>query len=423
MPEEFIIEGMTDDGAPVTVSEDLTVTKGDAPPAIDAPEQPAPAEEQPADGAEAVEDEPSAGEPAPAAADKPADEADPEKPADAEEKPAEGDEEKPADEEKPEEEKPEEEKPAEEEPAEPSEAEAFVEAVGGLEVVKAFQPFIEAVHDPDAPVSEKITALAQALPETQMKEMSNEFFWQSVEDERVRDILLNDDEALEVFAQKKFGVPFGFLQTLVEENKSAYDEDFIASYARETPAGDAAPAASDETTAPAAEAKQPAEKKEDPKPEELAFHPDFKSILDDLSEQVDEVVAAAGLDEAQLKEFAGRWPDLFMGDAAAAELFSKVRKLAEGGSGKLARNHFTTLAKHARRVAAANLPEKKPAAPPAAAEKAAKAKAVGKESPGATSAPDAVGQPAPFADGQLPDLNSPEFERLWKERMSGGQDE
>lgn len=380
------IIGLSGDGKSVNVDDDLNVTpsvpadEDDAiaqmRAAVGQEEPPKPADDKPADDKPA-DDKPADDKPAEKTGDTPADE-----PA-ADDKPADdkAEEDKPADEKKPDDEKDgdeltDEEKAAKEKAdaeaaaaaaAEPSEVEKLVDEVGGIDVVKAAQPVIEAATSADMPVSEKLERVEKLFGPEQYKELRNEQFWQAVEDDEIRDILTADAEVREVFAEKVLGVPFGYLEKLVNEDKDLLGEDglaeAIAEFKQQQP-----PAAAQEPA-------KPAEKKDEPKPEarkeeekkteettELSLA--FRSILDDLAADVDKVFTTAQLeiqdgDDEQTKtlkaeasnKFIEEWPRTAMADTAMAEAYKKIRGLADKGAVDQAKLLYPKFARAAQRVA------------------------------------------------------------------------
>jgi len=368
--------------APQDVMADMRAAVGEAAPAAPVDEKKEPVGEELPEIIEVAIDVPAAGdEPAePAADDKPADEK--VEPAadkkEAEDKPAE---EKP-EEEKPEEKPEEEEAKAEPEPVEPSESEKIVDELGGVEVLKAAQPFVESVYDPDLRVSERVSRLESFVPEAQMKEMRNEIFWQAAETPEIQELLTADAEAREVYAQKVFGVPFGYLEKIVTEHKGFFsDEDFaeaLSEYKAENP--EPVKAEKKETPAPKEEKKPVATAKEEPKPEAkkeeakkdepAELSPVFTSLLDNLSTDVDTVFATAQLDANDkddadtvrlkaeaAKQFEEKWPKAFMADEAAMKAYRSVKGLSDQGAEAQAKQAYTRLSKSAKRVAAELLQE------------------------------------------------------------------
>ncbi|MGI9065966.1 MAG: hypothetical protein ACR2HX_06130 [Pyrinomonadaceae bacterium] len=268
------------------------------------------------------------------------------------------------------EEKPEEVKAEEPEAeAEPSETDKLVEEMGGVDVLKAAQPFVDSVYDPDLPVSERVSRLEAFVPEAQMKEMRNEVFWQAAETPEIQDLLAADPAARETFAEKVFGVPFGYLEKIFNDDKAFLSEDefteAIAEFKEQQP--EAKPEAA-KAKAPAAKAEAKPEKKEQPKKpaeEEKNLTPAFTDILDNLSTDVDEIFSTAKLEPndkddaettrlktAAAKQFETEWPKAFMADEAAMKAYRAVKGLADQGAEKQARDKYPVLSKSARRVAA-----------------------------------------------------------------------
>jgi hypothetical protein len=332
-----------------------------------------------ADEAKPAEEKPAAE--APTGEDKPADDEAPEeksleKPA--EEKPAEK-----ADEPKDEEEaKPE----AEEEKAEvePSESDKLVEELGGVEVLKAAQPFVESVYDPELPVSERVSRLEAFVPEAQMTAMRNEIFWQAAETSEIQDMLkrdpdiqnliAGDPEAREAFAQKVFGVPFAFLEhAFTTDVKPFYEAEQIEEIAKERAKAAGEEGKTEEPVAktkPAVKAAPKAEKPTAPEKEESKSEPDvltpaFVEILDDLAKDVETIFSTAQLDivegddddtkrlktEADQK-FQSEWAKAFLADEAAMKAYRTVKGLADQGAETQARQKYSLLSKHGKRVAA-----------------------------------------------------------------------
>jgi hypothetical protein len=290
-------------------------------------------------------------------------------------------EEKP-DEQKTAEEKAPEEKPAEAKedeqektPVEPSEADKLVEELGGVDVLKAAQPLIEAIYNPELPVSERMTALENFVPEAQMQEMRNEVFWQAAETPEIQQMLTADPEAREIFAQTNFGVSYEFLaHAIATDVKPFYDDEQIAEITKELKAK--APADGEtKTEKPKADIPKPAEKpkaraakeaeKKDEPSDPNVLTPAFTSILGNLSTDVEEIVSLAQLEEAATddddtkrlkteaaKQFETEWSKAFLADEAAMKAYRAVKGLADSGAEAQAKQKYPVLAKHARRVAA-----------------------------------------------------------------------
>jgi hypothetical protein len=335
-------------------------------------DKPAPAEEKPLDALPAPQSDDNE-----TAEEKPSDDSEADKPKEPaeEEKPAEkkeGAEDKTADEET----KTKEQDNEPEAAAEPSETEKLVDDLGGIEVLKAAQPLIEAVYDPSLPVSERVARLEAFVPEAQMKDLRNEIFWQAVENPEIHELLASDDEAREVYAQKVFGVPFGYLEQIVNEHKEFFSEDdftqALEDYKQEHPAPVAKK--TDEKSAVAAarptEEKPNQAKKEESKTEEKnedqkPLAPAFVSILDNLSNDVDAIYSTAKLepsdkDDAETqrlkadaaKQFEEEWPKAFMADEAAMKAYRAVKGLVDQGAETQAQQKYASLSKNAKRIAA-----------------------------------------------------------------------
>jgi hypothetical protein len=347
--------------------------------------------------------------------------------AEEDEKPAEK---KPDEEEKPEGEEKQEEKPQE---AEPSEADKLVEEIGGVEVLKAVQPLVESIYNPDLTPSQRVEAVVKAMPEEQAKAIRNEFFWQAAEVPEVQEVLINDEEvqdlivgspvACEAFAQKAFGLPYAVLQHIVNQEKELLDDTDIEEIVA---------AAKLKADAPKDEVedkpeKPKAEKPKEEKPKEVNapdLTPEFSSILSDLSTDVDEIVQTAQLapdpkddattkrlKEQALKDFSDKWRDAFIGDEKAAKALTDVRRLATKGSEKLARDKYPSLSKNARRVAAQLVAEV--AAP--LHEHRSKLQEKGKA---VATKPKEVKETSSKKE-PLPDINSPEFDKMFAEKAGG----
>ena len=395
------IIGLTDDDTPVSVSDDLTVTKGapggNAPPAT---ESAPPTETQTPPESESGALNPVTPE-TPEIPETAAGDAAPEAETPETEKAAE--------------EKTEEEKEGEEKPSEPTEAEQLVDELGGIDVLRAAKPLIDIAYNPEAPVSQAVEAINNFFPEDRAGEIRNEMFWQAVESEAVQDVLAQDEEAREIFAQKVFGLPYAFLEQIVEEQKPLYSDEEIGAYARISRATEKKGAEGEAQAAPTTGA-------EDNGDAGAGFTPAFTSILNDLSSEVDEIVAQSNLTAEQLKEFEQEWPKAFGADEQAAQVFASVRGLAQKGAEAQARQKYALLAKHSRRIAAQvtqNLQAKVKGADKRAAAGAVQPKpdSAGKTTPRPTSA-QAAQTSRPRA-GSLPDLDSPELDDLLRKAVEG----
>jgi hypothetical protein len=277
---------------------------------------------------------------------------------------------------------------------EPSESDKLVEELGGVEVLKAVQPFVESIYDPALTVSERVSRLEAVVPEVQMKEIRNEVFWQGAETPEIQEILKSDPEiqnliatdpvAREAFAQKAFGVPFDYLMLVLNEDredKNVLDEkgfdaavaDFAARHKVEatgeanTPAKPAIKAEA-KTEKPAAKPDKTDEKKTEEAATE--FTPAYLDILGDLTKDVDVIYATAQLDPddkddadtARLKseaatKFGAEWSKAFLADEAAKKALTTVKGLADQGAVVQAKHKYATLSANAKRVAAQLLAE------------------------------------------------------------------
>jgi hypothetical protein len=258
-----------------------------------------------------------------------------------------------------------------------------------------------------------------------------------IKDEEVQDLIVNSPDACEAFAQKKFGVPFAVLQHVIEREKDFLDEDEIASIvetakSKQASAAEAGSEKEKAQPAPAAVKEKPAEEK--PAAAEGELTPEFSALIEDLSGEVEEIVQAAhlqpdpkddaktaGLKARALKDFHEKWKETFLADERASGSLSSVRKLATQGTEKLARDKYPALSKNARRIAAQLLTE---VSEPLKAHRAQiqehgkKAAAVNGVKGGQVKEAKVAGEQV-SAKERLPDINSPEFDKLFAERAGG----
>jgi hypothetical protein len=343
-----------------------------------------------------------------------------------------GDDEGEEDEEKSDDEKKddEEEKEEEEKKPEPSEADQLVEALGGVEVLKAAQPLIEAAFDPDATPEQKYEAVKDLFGERGTFELNNQFFWGAIEEPVIQELLVADPVAQEVFAEKVLGVPFGFLRKITEEQRPLYTEEELAEFKpRADKAADKKPKAEEKT----ADEKRPAKKEEKKEEKQAEFSQAFQSVVASLNDAVEEIVTAEKLPEEKLDDFNAALSKAWGQDEPAMKLMSRVRRLAD--EGRSYKPFLPALEKHAKRIAsqvATTLQAPAAQKTKQAQERAARAEKTRKETPGVKEAAkkEAVketkagekksaieGIAARFPGGKIPDPDSPEFARFLEEDL------